>query len=179
MSPESVAAEILEEAGTEALLELRRLVGAPGEPWSAAAARAAAAASDSLDAMRLQVGWVVVVVRVVRGCVYMLSFFPVKRKESTTRAGVTPSELFLSAFFFFFFRWSTSMALLHSGFQGDGSEHASKNCFLGLQEGLWTGRSWRGTLDGKGRLLVLEMTRSAKTVLSLQFLFSFASFSAD
>ncbi|CAN0286508.1 unnamed protein product, partial [Hapterophycus canaliculatus] len=55
VSPESVAAEILEEAGTEALLELRRLVGAPGEPWSAAAARAAAAASDSLDAMRLQV----------------------------------------------------------------------------------------------------------------------------
>lgn len=50
-----MAAEILEEAGTEALVELRRLVGAPGEPWSAAAARAAAAASDSLDAMRLQV----------------------------------------------------------------------------------------------------------------------------
>lgn len=63
VSPESVAAEILEEAGTEALVELRRLVGAPGEPWSAAAARAAAAASDSLDAMRLQV------------CIYVFVFF--------------------------------------------------------------------------------------------------------
>lgn len=55
VSPETVAEEILEQAGAEALYELRRLVGAPGEPWSAAAARAAAAATDSLDATRLQV----------------------------------------------------------------------------------------------------------------------------
>lgn len=55
VSPESVAAEILETAGVEALFELRRLIGSPGEPWSSAAARAAAAASDSFDAMRLQV----------------------------------------------------------------------------------------------------------------------------
>lgn len=55
VSPKSVAAELLEKAGPTALEELRRLVGAPGEPWSAAAARAAAAASDRLDAIRLQV----------------------------------------------------------------------------------------------------------------------------
>lgn len=55
VSPESIAAEIIETAGVEALVELRRLVGAPGEPWSAAAAAAAAAATDSSDAMRLQV----------------------------------------------------------------------------------------------------------------------------
>lgn len=53
-----MAAEILETAGVEALFELRRLVGSPGEPWSSAAARAAAAASDSFDAMRLQVLYV-------------------------------------------------------------------------------------------------------------------------
>lgn len=53
--PESVTAEILEHGGTDALVELRRLVGAPGEPWSSAAARAVSAATDSLDAMRLQV----------------------------------------------------------------------------------------------------------------------------
>lgn len=57
VSPESVAAEVIGRAGPEALAELRNLVGAPGEPWSAAAARAAAAATDSLDAMRLQVRW--------------------------------------------------------------------------------------------------------------------------
>lgn len=55
VSPESVATDILEMGGAEAMAELRRLVGAPGEPWSAAAASAAAAATDSFDAMRLQV----------------------------------------------------------------------------------------------------------------------------
>lgn len=53
--PESVTAEILQICGVEGLGELRRLIGAPGEPWSSAAASAAAAAVDSFDAMRLQV----------------------------------------------------------------------------------------------------------------------------